>query len=81
MQFFQLRLVICHLYCFSIVFIAPLIVRLVRKGELECEHTWLPPPSVPTSCAQIPVPVDFNVPADCWQPASSCGRHDAVNCF
>lgn len=41
MQFFQLCPVICHLYCFSIVFIAPLIARLVRKGELECEHTWL----------------------------------------
>ena len=80
MQFIQLCPVICHLYGFPIVFMAPLIVRLVREGELECAHTSLLP-RVPPSCAPIPVPADFNVPADCWQPASSCGRHDAVNCF
>lgn len=79
-QFSQLRPVICHLYCFSIVFIAPLMAGLVREGELECESSWF------CCCCQclrapIPVPADFNVPADCWQPASSCGRHDAVNCF
>lgn len=61
---------------------APLMVSLVRRGERECGQTWLRVPLiVSASWASIHVSVDFNVPTDCWQPASSCGRHDAVNCF